>query len=480
MTDAQRLEKIGRLAVPHTYAEDRLGMKLHPTQQNVLKALFRPKSRVVFRCANEVGKTRRVVTAAILYAAEMLGAQVVSTAGVNRQIFEQLIPSLKSYADRYARAEWQFLDRSIKRWDDKKKVWTNVYTGFATDDEHGFQGFHRDEGRPLLIIIDESQAVPDDIFTAAEDRCNPTYFLACGSPGDPQGMFYRMETELYSYYQHFKLTRPECTTDKGWWIEPDDINRMIAKHGQDNPFVQSTIFAEFTTVVAGALISLGEYDRCLVNPPVRSGSDRHAFCDFAAGRDKNVYARRIGNEVTIRKKWADRETMSAVGEFITMFNEDMKECGLTAEEITGDADGLGLPMLQRIQEVGWRINEFHGGSKPRFEEWYRNAVAEAWGEGANKIKRCEIRLPNDPDLKAQILGRKCKRNSSGKLELESKEDMKKRGLSSPDEADAVFGAMMPPNRSQSFNMISSPQVPVWQQQTDDPEHAYSGERRYFT
>ena len=49
------------LADPAEYARVRLGMKLHPTQAAVLRALFQPKSRVVFGCGNEVGKTRRVV-----------------------------------------------------------------------------------------------------------------------------------------------------------------------------------------------------------------------------------------------------------------------------------------------------------------------------------------------------------------------------------------------------------------------------------
>jgi hypothetical protein len=214
------------------------------------------------------------------------------------------------------------------------------------------------------------------------------------------------------------------------------------------------------------------------NPPAKSGHDRHAFCDFAAGRDKNVFARRIGNEVVIRKAWQDRNTMSAVGEFITMFSEDKKQVGIEESEISGDADGLGLPMVQRIQEVGWQINEFHGGKAPRFDEGYRNAVAEAWGEGAAKIKRCEVILPRDADLKAQILGRKAKRNSSGKLELEPKEDMKKRGLNSPDEADAVFGCMMPAHKLQSFPLHAIPRQEAgsWQEQlehADDRGRAFS-------
>ena len=80
-------------------------------------------------------------------------------------------------------------------------------------------------------------------------------------------------------------------------------------------------------------------------------------------------------------------------------------------------------------------------------------MIEAWGEGIAKIKRCQVILPTSLDLKAQVLGRKGRPNSSGALEMESKEIYKKRTGESPDEADAVFGAMMPRPQAQSLNLI---------------------------
>ncbi len=480
-----QIERAKLISTPSGYAKHRLGMDLHPTQAAVLDALFplKGKSRVALRCGNEVGKTRKILTAAILYAIEMLNCVCVSTAGVNRQIYEQLIPSLKSFADRFPRDRWEFQDKGIKKYDDKTGQWYPAYSGFATEDEHRFQGYHKDDTHPLFIAIDESQA-PTLLKTipAAEDRCNPDYFLMCGSPGDPSGPFYDACTTKSQFYKQFKLTRMECVTSRGGWIPDEDIQRIIDKHGVDNPFVKSTVFAEFSDIVEGSMCSLSEYDACLNNPPPFSLSGgNHVALDFAAGRDKNVYARRRGNKADILKKWQERNTMTAVGEFLAMLNADKKEWGLKPEEVSGDADGLGLPMVQRIQEVGWNINEFHGGAAPRFDDDYRHAVSEAWGEGIRKIKRKEIILPADADLKAQILGRKAKRNSSGKLELESKEDMKKRGLSSPDEADALFMALMPAPLAKSVPLIRHEEVfhgTDWSGQQQEGQD--EGLRRYFS
>lgn len=481
MQPSERERRVGRLALPDTYAADRLGMKLHPKQAAVLRDLFsRDGTRVVNRCANEVGKTRRVLCAAILYAIEIRGAVVVSTAGVFRQIKDQLMPALKSHAHLFDPATWQFLDCAIKRYDVKNRTWFDAYTGVSTNNEHYFQGYHKDENRPLLIAIDEAQGVGREICQAAEDRCNPTWFLMTGSPGDPAGSFFEAETSKANHYTHHKLTRMECLVEDGYWLKREDIQRLIDKHGEQNVFVQSTVFGNFSDIVEDALISLGEFDRCLENPPPQSRGELHGFCDFAAGRDKNVYALRVGNRVEIRRSWQNRNTMSAVGEFLQLFVEDKKRYGLRPEDLSGDADGLGLPMIHRLREVEWPVYEFHGGSEERFALGYRNKIAEAWGEGIAKIKRCEVILPDNLDFKAQVLGRKGRPNSSGQLEIEAKEKYKERVGESPDEADAVFGALMPRPQLSSVNLIDQVQEMKWQTDwSGSASDAEEASRRYF-
>lgn len=475
-------EKMARkIATPDGYAEIRLGMKLHPKQAAVLRDLFSKQgSRVINRCANEVGKTRRVLCAAILYAIEIRGAVVVSTAGTFRQVEGQLLPALNSYAHLFDKDKWQFQKTGIKRFDEKNRCWVDAYTGISTDNEHYFQGYHKDEGRPLFIAIDESQGVSNEICRAAEDRCNPTWFLMTGSPGDPQGAFYESETTSAKHYTHHKLTRMECLKEDGWWLDQADIDRLIAKHGETNPFIQSTVFGEFSETVEDAMISLGEYDHCLEHPPLWMNGSRHGACDFAAGRDKNCFALRVGNKVDIIRSWVERNTMTAVGQFLGMFVIAKRDCALKPEEISGDADGLGLPIIHRIWELDWNINEFHGGAKERFGGGYRNKIAEAWGEGIKKIKACQVILPNHPDLKAQILGRKGKPNSSGEMEIEKKEDYKNRCGESPDEADAFFMALMPAPQFVPTSLVEITENQSLQTDWSGRNESDDGTRRYFT
>ena len=163
------------------YAEE-LGIKLHPKQRAVLEDLFaKTGSRVSYRCSNEIGKTSVCATAAILYALEILDAQVISTAGVWMQVVQQLVPNLKRYAHLFP--SWRFTESTVSI----KGV--DRYVGFSTRDEGFAQGFHRRPGQPLLAIIDEAASVQDGIFDGVEDRCNPDWLLVMGSPLDPVGRF---------------------------------------------------------------------------------------------------------------------------------------------------------------------------------------------------------------------------------------------------------------------------------------------------
>lgn len=429
------MEQIARLALPGHYAKERIGMTPHPVQSAVLAALFKPKSRVSFRCGNEVGKTSVVATAAILYAIEMLNAMVVSTSGSWRQITEQLIPNLKRQAHLFP--EWQFNSDSIN------VGGINRYVGLSTTSEATFQGFHSAPGVPLLMIVDEAAAVPQTIFNAAEERCNPDYLLVMGSPLDPVGTFYDMETRLAKFYTHFKLSQPDCAKSKGYWLDDATIANKIEKYGRDHPLVLSSVFGEFSSVVENALLSLRDFENCLNNAPRFEPGERHAFVDVAGGGDKNVYAVRNGNKVQIVKKWRDVSEMATVGEIIALSKKLNKEMGLMPNEVSIDAGGGGKPMADRLRETGFECNRFYGQSAVRFDDEYANAIAEAWGVGAARIRKADIIIPNDEDFRMQVLTRTLKRQSAGKFLLESKEDLKKRGLPSPDEADAVFGCMMP-------------------------------------
>ena len=435
------------LARPWTYAHARLGMKLHPKQADVLKSWFKPHSRTAFRCGNEVGKTSHVAVAAILHHAEMFGGLVVSTAGVQRQVKTQLVPALQAFQGRYP--GWRFNDDSI--YDDKGRL---RYLGFTAANEGNFQGFHNLDG-PLGIILDESAAIKDKLIIAAEERCNPTRLLVMGSPLDPAGQFYQICTSLAGFYEQHQLKQTECP-----WIAPETIQRRIEKYGAEHPIVLSSIFAEFALSAEGALLSLREWEQCIADPPQEKSGQRHVFLDFAAGRARNSVGAALGNRAWIVKSWREKHTPAAIGQFLQTLNTLAKRppvgIGLKPHEVEGDADGMGIVFVQSLEEAGWPVQHFHGGANPLTNLEYRDRISEVWTEGTIGVRKQEWIIgppgtrPDDlanrqmnEELKSQIVVRKTKRDMKGRLTIEAKEDMAKRGIPSPDDADALLGAMGP-------------------------------------
>lgn len=444
-------QTVESLLNPVRFAIDTLGMKLHPKQAGVLTDLFpagKKQSRVSFRCGNEVGKTSHVAVASILYALDTLNAQVISTAGVWMQVVEQLIPNLKRFSNLYP--TWRFLDSTISI------NGIDRYVGFSTRDEGFAQGFHKREGMPLLAIIDEAASVAPGIFNGVEDRCNPDFFLVMGSPLDPAGSFYDIETKLSKFYTHHHLGQPECLTTDGYWIDPVSIERKIAKWGQEAPFIQSNVYGEFSQEIEDGLMSLRDFENCITNPPEHRPNDlqRHAFVDV--GRT-NVFAVRYGNKVWIEKKWQDRSEVGVCGEIIRVSSRLKQSIGLQADEISVDAGGeYGKIVTDELNKMGWHIHKWYG-QIGAVDVDYQNAVSEAWLSGVALMKSCDIIVPNNDELRHQVLTRKKRSHPSGRSLLEPKDEYMKRGFDSPHEGDALFGAMLPITLNKSFNLLGQQQ-----------------------
>jgi hypothetical protein len=449
----ENVKLAGRIATPDGYAEERLGLKLHPKQRAVLRDLFplaggAPKSRVSFRKANEVGGTRTVIAAAILYAMEIRQAEVISTAGKWQQVHTQLIPALRRFAPLFGR-NWEFQDTGIKVNGSFRYIGFSTMSGFA-------QGFHRTEGRPLVGIIDEAGLVESGIFDDIEDRCNPDYFLCAGAPMEPAGRFYEFESRLHRFYVHHHVSQFDCLKEHGWWLDRKDIERKIAKYGsEEHPFIQSNVYGNFASKTENGLMSLKEFESCLANPPEwHPGIDnRHMFVDVGVN---NIAALRHGNKITIQKRWTaggSSEIDQIIGPIIRLATVLKQSIGLQVSEISVDGSGdYGKNVCDQLQEMGWRVNRFYGQGKDVGDADYYNRISEAWLGGSASIKSCDAIIPDDDNFRAQCLSRRQRVGGSGKLQVEPKDEYMKRGFESPHEGDAIFGAMLPVRGNQKVNL----------------------------
>lgn len=399
-----------------------LQMNLYPWGEAVLNDLEQRGACVALKACNGSGKTSVIgAGAALWHAAIFRSSLTICTAGVFRQVKEQLFPTIRAHAHKFN--GWSFLETEVTT-NTKSRI-----LGFSTDDPGRFEGWH---AQNLLMIVDEAKTVADSIFEAIE-RCQPTRLLLLSSPGGCSGFFYQAFNERRKFFKQHTVSANSCPHILPGWVQ-----QQIEKYGEEHPLVRSMIFAEFmTSGQDSSVIPLSFLERCMAAPPVAAGHDVAAFCDFAAGGDENVLAVRRGNAVTIADAWRDKDTMKGVGRFINLF----KLNGLEAHQISGDESGLGGVMCDRLAEVGWPISRVNNGSAAYDDEHYVNLGAEMWYEGRRSVERQQIILPNDKELIAQLTSRRGWPDSKGRLALEKKEDLAKRNLPSPDRADAVLGTL---------------------------------------
>lgn len=154
------------------------------------------------------------------------------------------------------------------------------------------------------------------------------------------------------------------------------------------------------------------------------------------GKDKTVIACRIGYKCWYLEKYSKEDTMTTAGRVSRLIRKYVDEGYPVIVNI--DDTGLGGGVTDRLKEMHDHEAEINGivnGSKPNNERYF-NKITELWMWIKENIDIIE--LPNDPEVISDFSKRKYKLHSDGKqIRLESKDDMKKRGLKSPDVADAI-------------------------------------------
>jgi phage terminase large subunit len=354
--------------------------------------------------------------------------RVVIISKDSKQLDNQLWPAIEAHKEKFP--GYDFIERMVRNGRG------GFIIGFTTDDPGRVEGWHKldDFCGPLLIIADESKSISDPILMAL-DRCTYNAKLLTSSPGLTEGLFWKSQradqAEPPIGYHHIRVGLKDCPH-----IPKSRIDNIIAEYGEDHWFTRSTLYGEFTDVDSDTLLVIPKavIDKAMDDPPEYVPGGKRAFCDFAAGRNENVFTLRQGNRITW-DAWKDPDPMRAVYEFVRRFVEH----GLLPSEIKGDAGGLGIAVLARFAELGWPIIGVHNESEPRDPSRYPNKGAEQWHNAAFKLRG--MILKKDEVAREQLRTRRAAPGKGGTMGLEPKDQMKARGAVSPDRGDGIVGVL---------------------------------------
>ena len=153
------------------------------------------------------------------------------------------------------------------------------------------------------------------------------------------------------------------------------------------------------------------------------------------GKDKSALAVRQGNTLLEINTYNSRDLMQLCGAIKNRY--DNEQAMNQPQEILVDVIGLGAGVVDRLLEVGLRVRAINVAESPSTKGTYLNLRAELWFKVRDWLAGRDVRIPPDDKLISELSTPIYKFNSAGKIKIESKEDMKKRGLPSRDKADAL-------------------------------------------
>jgi hypothetical protein len=411
---------------PVGYVRDILGAEPEPWQHDVLVALGE-HNRIAVASGHGIGKTALTAWIIHWFMATHAHPQVVVTANTMAQLTSKTWRELAKWNQRALNGEW-FIWTAMRFYlKGAESTWFAAALPSTEQRSEAFAGAHEDN---ILILYDEASAIPDTIWEVTEGAMTTHGARWCvfGNPTRNTGRF----RECFGRYRHRWFTlqvdsREVSLTDK------DQLQAWIDDYGEDSDFVRVRVRGVFpraaSTQFIGEDIVTGAMTR--PTPPdgptllgvdvARYGDDRSVIC-IRAGRNARSVAWRVFREL---------DTMAMADKVIEAI--DLYD----PRTVFIDGVGVGGGVVDRLRQLGFgrMIIEANAGERPSEPDKYVNRRAEMWAQMREWLATGA--LPEDPALREDLCNIEYGYDHNGRLKLERKEDMKKRGLASPDLADAL-------------------------------------------
>lgn len=391
----------------------------------------------------------------------------------------------------------------------------------ADYDQSAFQGIH---ARYVLIIIDEACGVNKNLFDAVDALATNEYarVVAIGNPDDPSSHFARVcqpdsgwnviridglrtpnmtraEIESGKYpllHQLFKEEKipynDEAVPDdlrpmllSPLWVE-ERLARWVSKSSSAPISQRSAQSSLFTSKVRGlfpdtnseGVIPLGWVERAIerwrdwdaAGRPTPIGR-RVVGADIArTGDDETALAIREGDIVIEVVKHPEADTMQATGYINALLGDRPHAMAVV------DVIGVGAGVVDRMREQGRPVRPFNASGTAKGitdmsgEFKFRNLRAAAWWnlrEMLDPSRGATLMLPDDDELRMDLTTPQWKVHSGGVIQIESKDDIKKRLGRSTDSGDAVVQSCWSSASPVGGDTTESDTLSWWDQPDDD-------------
>lgn len=413
-----------------------LGANPDVNQQAILRDVCNGERRVAIRSGHGVGKTTTLAWLAICHALTRFPQKTVCTAPTSSQLFDALASEMKGWFKKLPDALQELFEIQVEQII-LRAAPNESFISFRTskaETPEAMAGVHSEH---VLLIPDEASGIPDQVYEAAAGSMsghNAATVLA-GNPVRTTGLFHDVFTkpEVMIKWKRYHIS---CVGHPR--IAADFLSDMAARYGEDSNAYRVRVLGEFPTgdddtVIPFSLVEaakLREVKPLMVKPiwgvdPARFGNDATGLC------------KRRGNSLVektdIRKGY---DTMQTVGWVKSQWDSTLPSD--RPSEILVDSNGIGAGVCDRLRELGLPARGINVSESASMSEQYLNLRAELWFKGREWFDKKDCHIAEDELLAAELVVPRFRYSSSGKRQVEGKDEMKKRGKASPNRADAFL------------------------------------------
>jgi len=417
---------------PTLFVEKILGVTPDPWQQQVMEAVARGDRGVSIRSGHGVGKTACLSWMALWWITVHWDAKCVISAPTSAQLHDAFLPEMKAWL-KESPPEFQAMfnvkqDRIELEAAPERQIITARTSRAETPD--ALQGIHAGH---VLLIVDEASGVPEQVYEAAAGSMSSEHavMVLCGNPVRNTGYFYDTFGKLADRWTNFHVS---CI-DSGR-VSEEYVEECRMRYGEESNTFRIRVLGDFPrgdddTVISAELVesAINRDVEATKFGPIIWGLDVARF-----GSDASVLCKRKGNAITDSlRMWRNLDIMQLCGAVMAEFEAADEK----PTEICVDSIGIGAGAVDRLRELGLPAFGINVSESPALGQQYLNLRAELWYKVRNWLEGRDVRLPRDERLRNELTTVRFNYTSSGKVKIESKSELKKRGLASPDCADAL-------------------------------------------
>lgn len=396
-------------------------------------ALIGANDRVSIRSGHGVGKTAFICWLILWFVLTRLDCKVPVAANTQNQLRDVVWPEIKKWWRRLPEPLQKQVDVQAERVvlkADPEASFAVARTA-SKDNTEALAGFH---ALWLLFLLEEASGIPDIVIEVAMGALSSkgAKAVAIGNPTKASGFFFDTHHKLRDSWKTLVVSSEDVPRARG------HIADIISMYGKGSNKYRVRVQGEFPSADDETVIPLelveGARNRDIATTkfvPVW-GVDiaRH-------GDDRCALAKRRGNTLTEPVTWWSGVDLTvSAGKIRRMWEDCLVDD--RPSEILIDSIGLGAGVLDMLREQGLPVRGVNVGETPSADDQYARLRDELWFKGRAWFHGRDVKIPADEALIAELTAPTYDFTSNGKIVVEPKKEMKKRGLRSPDLADAFL------------------------------------------